>query len=153
MHPDNHGWGFSRKTGTPTWRTKNFRSAIQRLIPFAQRFHLVQIEALPYQQILDKYDSPDTLFYLDPPYSATSTRFYGKTKAGNDYYNVEWNDASDVELCERVQKLEGKAIISYYPCELLDGLYSEWRREQYVVDAFGEDATELLLFNYEGACV
>src|SRR5271169_4207950 len=33
-----------------------------------RRLARVQIESLPYEQILEKYDRPTTLFYLDPPY-------------------------------------------------------------------------------------
>ena len=32
------------------------------------RLQGVQIECLPYQEILERYDRPTTLFYLDPPY-------------------------------------------------------------------------------------
>ena len=28
----------------------------------------VQIESLPYEAVLEKYDRPTTVFYLDPPY-------------------------------------------------------------------------------------
>lgn len=33
-----------------------------------QRLARVQIECLPYEKVLRNYDSPSTLFYLDPPY-------------------------------------------------------------------------------------
>lgn len=33
-----------------------------------KRLANAQIESLPYEQILEKYDRPTTLFYLDPPY-------------------------------------------------------------------------------------
>jgi DNA adenine methylase len=33
-----------------------------------ERLQGVQIESLPYEQILRRYDRPTTLFYLDPPY-------------------------------------------------------------------------------------
>src|SRR6266404_6601672 len=33
-----------------------------------RRLARVQIESLPYEQILHRYDRPTTLFYLDPPY-------------------------------------------------------------------------------------
>src|ERR1035438_4098482 len=34
----------------------------------SHRLARVQIESLPYEQILERYDRPTTLFYLDPPY-------------------------------------------------------------------------------------
>src|SRR6266481_1082798 len=33
-----------------------------------QRLQKVQIESLPYEQVIEKYDRPTTFFYLDPPY-------------------------------------------------------------------------------------
>ena len=33
-----------------------------------KRLARVQIESLPYDQVLQKYDRPTTVFYLDPPY-------------------------------------------------------------------------------------
>src|SRR6185503_8173137 len=33
-----------------------------------QRLQRVQIECLPYEQVLEKYDRSTTVFYLDPPY-------------------------------------------------------------------------------------
>ena len=33
-----------------------------------ERLQRVQIESLPYQEILERYDRPITCFYMDPPY-------------------------------------------------------------------------------------
>lgn len=33
-----------------------------------RRLARVQIESLPYEQVIEKYDRPTTVFYLDPPY-------------------------------------------------------------------------------------
>ena len=33
-----------------------------------RRLQRTQVESLPYEQILEKYDRPTTVFYLDPPY-------------------------------------------------------------------------------------
>src|SRR5712671_519770 len=45
-----------------------------------QRLRKVQIESLPYEQILEKYDRPTTLFYLDPPYWARKLYKFNFTK-------------------------------------------------------------------------
>lgn len=33
-----------------------------------QRLRKVQVECLPYEQVLEKYDRATTFFYIDPPY-------------------------------------------------------------------------------------
>lgn len=41
------------------------------------RLALVTIESLPYAELIARYDRPDTLYYLDPPYWGDE-RLYGK---------------------------------------------------------------------------
>jgi len=43
------------------------------------RLARVQIECLPYEKVLAKYDRPKTLFYLDPPYYARKLYRYNLT--------------------------------------------------------------------------
>lgn len=65
-----------------------------------KRLARVQIECLPYQDILRRYDRPTTLFYLDPPYF--DRKLYR--------FNFSENDFED--LAQRLGKLEGKFILS-----------------------------------------
>jgi DNA adenine methylase len=60
----------------------------------------VQIECLPYEEVLKRFDRPTTLFYLDPPY------FRRKLYR----YNLE--DAEFPKLADRLKKLRGKFILS-----------------------------------------
>jgi DNA adenine methylase len=60
----------------------------------------VQIEHLPYNEILERYDRPGTFFYLDPPYY--DVRLYR--------YNLEHDDF--VEMAERLRALKGKFLLS-----------------------------------------
>lgn len=57
------------------------RFRLSTLEPMLQDIHdrldRVSIECLPYAAFITRYDRPDTLFYLDPPY-AGSTDDYGK---------------------------------------------------------------------------
>lgn len=65
-----------------------------------KRLQGVQIECLPYEVVLKKYDSKDTLFYLDPPY-------YGKY-----LYRFNFQEDDFVALKDRLQKVRGKFILS-----------------------------------------
>src|SRR5580698_1843011 len=65
-----------------------------------KRLARVQIESLPYEQVLEKYDRPTTFFYLDPPYW------------GPKLYKFNFADSDFVRLAERLAKLQGKFILS-----------------------------------------
>ena len=65
-----------------------------------QRLRDVQIECLPYQQILKRYDRSESLFYCDPPYWNTS------------YYNHNFTKPDFEEFEAALHKLKGRFIIS-----------------------------------------
>jgi DNA adenine methylase len=95
--------------------------SVKHLPEIAERLLRVQIENRPALDVIRLYDSPDTLFYCDPPYPHSSR---GDSKA----YRYEMTDEDHVALAECLRKIEGKAAVSGYRCELLDTLYSDWRR-------------------------
>lgn len=65
-----------------------------------RRLARVQIESLPYETVLEKYDRPTTLFYLDPPY--WERKLYKFNFTEEDFLNME----------QRLRKLKGKFILS-----------------------------------------
>ena len=65
-----------------------------------KRLARVQIECLPYGDILKRYDRRETLFYLDPPYW------------GRKLYRYNFEEADFVELGKSLQKLRGKFVLS-----------------------------------------
>ena len=65
-----------------------------------RRLQRVQIEHLPYEEILKRYDRPSTLFYLDPPYW------------NRKLYHFNFTEADFVKLEERLRKIQGKFILS-----------------------------------------
>jgi DNA adenine methylase len=65
-----------------------------------KRLARVQIESLPYEQVLEKYDRPATFFYLDPPYW------------GPKLYKFNFTENDFVVLAERLARLKGKFILS-----------------------------------------
>ena len=64
------------------------------------RLARVQIECLPYEEILKRFDRPTTLFYLDPPYYARKLYRYNFTTA--DFETFE----------KRLRDLHGKFVLS-----------------------------------------
>jgi DNA adenine methylase len=65
-----------------------------------KRLKRVQIENLPYAEILKRYDRPKTLFYLDPPY--WDRKLYRFNFAAQDFVKLE----------EDLHRLRGRFILS-----------------------------------------
>jgi DNA adenine methylase len=94
---------------------------IEGLDDIGARLLVVQIENRPALDVIRLYDSPETLFYCDPPY-IHSTR--GDAKA----YGFELDEGQHAELAAALRRVAGKAAISGYRCALMDRLYKGWRR-------------------------
>lgn len=90
--------------------------AIEDLPQIAERLLRVQIENRPARDVIRLYDSPDTLFYCDPPY-IHDTR--GDAKA----YGYEMTNQEHAELARLLNSVRGKVAVSNYQCELMDKLY------------------------------
>jgi len=65
-----------------------------------KRLTRVQIECSSYDQLLARYDRPETLFYLDPPYW------------GPKLYRYNFTDADFSKLNDSLKKLRGKFVLS-----------------------------------------
>jgi DNA adenine methylase len=94
---------------------------IEGLDDIGARLLRVQIENRPAVDVIRLYDSPETLFYCDPPY-LHSTR--GDSKA----YGFEMDEEQHHDLAAALHRIVGKAAISGYRCDLMDRIYKGWRR-------------------------
>jgi DNA adenine methylase len=65
-----------------------------------KRLARVQIECLQYEKVLQKYDRPETFFYLDPPYYA------------RNLYRFNLTHDDFVKMAERLGDLRGKFVLS-----------------------------------------
>jgi DNA adenine methylase len=93
--------------------------SVEGLAEIAQRLLRVQIESGPAIEVIERYDSPDTLFYCDPPYVHESR---SDTKA----YAFEMTDDEHRALADVLHQVKGKVALSGYPCKLMDTLYGDW---------------------------
>ena len=119
---------------------------VEALAAVAERLLRVQVENRPALDILDIYDSNETLFYCDPPY-VHSTR--GDSKA----YAFEMTNEQHEELADRLNSVRGRVAFSNYDSEFLDQLYPEGRWSKHVLPAKTNHATkgkrvEILWTNY-----
>jgi DNA adenine methylase len=120
---------------------------VEMLPEIADRLLRVQIENRPAWAVINLYDSPETLFYCDPPY-VHDTR--GDSKA----YGYEMTDQQHRELAEGLNKVKGMVAISNYQCPLMEELYPRPRWNKVVGPARTNHATkgtrvEVLWVNYK----
>jgi DNA adenine methylase len=83
-----------------------------------KRLERVQIENLPYEEILRRYDRQATFFYLDPPY-------YGRK-----LYRYNFEPADFEKLAERLRKLRGKFILSLNDVPEVRALFGRFHIEE-----------------------
>jgi DNA adenine methylase len=92
---------------------------LKRLGLINARLKLVQIEHLNYAKLIEKYDTPNSLFYLDPPY----------VKAEHYYNNSEvfFTHEDHFNLSRILYDLQGKFCLSYYDEPMIRELYKDYR--------------------------
>ncbi len=75
----------------------------------------------PALELIERYDTEDTLFYLDPPYVHESR---------NDphAYGHEMTNDEHVELARSLHSIRGRAVVSGYKTKLYDKLFADWTR-------------------------
>ena len=142
---NNHKSGW--RHGATVNPAKDYYTAVTMLQEFAYRFRSVQIENRDFREIIKTYDTPDTLFYCDPPYVGNERRYKGGFK-----------EKDHVDLADMLEAIQGKAIVSYYDADLIEQLYGGgWRRvevptyttSQVKRGGEREARTELLLMNWD----
>ena len=95
--------------------------SVEGLAEIAQRLQRVQIENAPALEVIARYDTDETLFYVDPPYVHASR---GDASA----YGYEMTDDDHAELSDVLHGIRGRAVVSGYRTDLYDRLFSDWRR-------------------------
>ncbi len=107
---------------------------------WSDRLRGVYLENTDAIEIIQRWDGPETLFYVDPPYTE-ETRTEGLRG-----YAHEMTDDQHRELADTLSRIQGTALISGYSCDLYDKeLYPHWKRiERAAMADSGKKATEVL---------
>ncbi len=120
--------------------------SMDSLPDIAERLLRVQIENRPAIDVIQLYDSPNTLFYCDPPY-------VHETRSDSKAYEFEMTNLQHQELAYTLNAAKGLVAFSNYDCELLDLLYPQDRWFKHVLPPRTNHATkgkrsEVLWTNY-----
>ena len=98
------------------------------------------IEHLDFEDCIHRYDSEETLFYVDPPY-------YGKC---GDAYQNNISEEDHIRLSKTLKTIKGFACISGTQSDFYDRLYSYWKTIEFpAINAMNVIKTEKLWMNYE----
>lgn len=89
--------------------------AIDNLQAMASRILRVQIECRDAIKVIQTYDAPDALHYIDPPYSGAQLGYEYK------YSNKQWKHLSDV-----LHQCDGSVAVSAYRNRYVDELFDGW---------------------------
>ena len=135
--------GNVTRTGTtPAHDWQSFPAAIEAIV---ERLQGVVIENEDAGAVVARYDGPETLFYVDPPYPF-DTRFI---RWAGEAYAHEMSDDDHRALAVGLKACQGQVVISGYACPLYDEeLFSDWYRVERQARADGaKERTEVLWLN------
>ena len=122
-----NNWGYSRVSD----QAGAFRTHVEKLPAIAERLLKVQIEHSDGVEVIQRWDAPDTLFYIDPPY-ADATR---TNKSGRAAYHCEIDDGGHQTLVDALLQLHGMAVLSGYRSPLYQPLEDAgWECREFAVD-------------------
>jgi len=109
---------------------------------------ITHVENMDFEEVIKKYDSPNTYIYLDPPYWKTE----------NYYSNHDFDRKDHERLANVLHGVKGKFSLSYYDFELLHDWFPEdeyvWEKKEFVKAAAAKKGKaqtkgeELLIMNY-----
>jgi DNA adenine methylase len=124
-------------------------TAVEGLPAVHARLRRVAILERDALKVLRQFDSPQTLFYLDPPYLHTTR------STTTEYGQQEMSEQQHVELLQLLLGLKGKVMLSGYPSPLYDQTLAGWEIVDFELpnnSAFGPDKdrmTERLWCNFK----
>lgn len=105
-----------------------YQKQIQNLKWVKERFKRVYVEHLDFQTLVEMYDSPNTFFYMDPPYLKETRRDH-KPGFAEDNMNLE----DHIRLLHTLLHAKGKVLLSGYPSELYDQMLlpQGWNKREF----------------------
>jgi DNA adenine methylase len=126
---------FSKRNSTGDRLKSNIDKYMQQLAPYT-------ILKRDYSDLIKKYDSPTTFFYLDPPYYGTDTKPYATGNIDHE------------KLAEMLRNISGYFMLSHNDTPYIRNLYDGFRFFKYIspqanIDGGERRVPEVLITNYK----
>lgn len=127
----------------------SWRTWFEEIPRFVDRLRGIVIENCDAIQLIGRYDAPDTLIYVDPPYvHSTRTSLKGKRPTGTTGYRFEMNDDEHRALALALHGAKGMVMLSGYESPLYEELYGDWLKTTHEAHSHAASRrTEYLWFN------
>lgn len=100
------------------------RNVDENLPEVIERFREIEVFCYDFLECIDKFDSYDTIFYLDPPY-------HSESRKNTSVYKDEVDNKMHKRLVDRLLEIKGQAILSGYENYIYEKLIDHgWSREK-----------------------
>lgn len=135
------GWKNDIQGRENSYALNDWNSFPERIIEAAERLKQVQIENMPAEQLIPRYNYSNVLIYADPPY-LLDTR-------NGEQYRCEMSYDDHVQLLELLLNHKGPVVLSGYENDLYDQKLKDWYREEYLAYTQGSSPRkEVLWMNF-----
>lgn len=123
--------GFTPITRSRTRRGMNgnvaeWLTAVEGLPEVHSRLIRVLIENMDANALIKREDTPDTLFYCDPPY-------LDETRVSKKAYKHEMTKQQHKQLILTLEQCKGKVMLSGYSSVMYNSMLGGWNRHEFKV--------------------
>ena len=130
------GLNWGRATSPDAQNTNKLYLNLPLFPRIQKRLRDVQIENCDWEACMREFDSPDTVFYCDPPYLGTQ--------------GYEWTEAQQIRLLKTIFEVEGYVLLSGYDCPFNDPFpfmaKYEWEVTTSVINLDGRKVAKEMLW-------
>ena len=113
-------WADAKHRSGSQSKAREWANYPRSLASVSRRLQGVIVECRAALEVIRVQDTPDTLFFVDPPY-LPSTR----TKSG---YRHEMTEDEHRAMLERLRSVQGMVVLAGYPSQLYDRVLHDWKR-------------------------
>lgn len=136
------GWKNDVQGRKRSYASQDWCSLPEKIMQAAERLRGVQIEHMDAVELMGRFNYPNVLIYLDPPYMPG-------TRHGKQYRCEMYDERRHERMLEAALLHKGPVLVSGYDTELYNDMLQGWHREETVsYSQVCKKKREILWMNY-----